>query len=121
MSILITADIIDSYTNQNQAASYFLINFVKTEVSLFQDGVFNGYAIVNSISVFILLRGILLYESWGLGIIIKREKFARLEKLTLLQVTLTNQHPSKVNSCDNNVEYSTSRIFYITISNMKLF
>jgi hypothetical protein len=108
MSILITADIIDSYTNQNQAASYFLINFVKTEVSLFQDGVFNGYAIVNSISVFILLRGILLYESWGLGIIIKREKFARLEKLTLLQVTLTNQHPSKVNSCDNNLKLLSS-------------
>ena len=42
-------------------------------------------------------------------------------KLRLLRVSLTIQHPSKVNSCDNNVEYSTSRIVYITRRNMKLF
>jgi len=41
-----------------------------------------------------------------------------LVESTLLLVTLTIQKSSKVNSCDNNVEYSTSRIVYITCSNM---
>ena len=37
---------------------------------------------------------------------------------TLLQVTLPFPRSSKVNSCDNTVEYSTSKIVYITRSNM---
>jgi hypothetical protein len=40
-------------------------------------------------------------------------------KSTVLQITLTFQHTSKVNSSDNNIEYSTSRIVYITRSNIE--
>jgi hypothetical protein len=40
------------------------------------------------------------------------------EKLRLLQVSLTFQGLAKVNISDNNVECSTPRIVYITISNM---
>ncbi len=39
------------------------------------------------------------------GIIIKREKFARLEKLRLLLVSLTIQGLPKVNSCDNTFNF----------------
>jgi hypothetical protein len=37
---------------------------------------------------------------------------------TLLQVTLPFPRSSKVNSCDNNIEYSTSKIVKITSSNI---
>jgi hypothetical protein len=49
------------------------------------------------------------YERW---------MFKGLPKSTLLQVTLIFQHTTKVNSSDNNVEYTTSKIVYITSSNM---
>ncbi len=39
--------------------------------------------------------------------VFKRGKLGRQKKLTLLQVTLTFQKASKVNSSDNNIEYST--------------
>ena len=50
--------------------------------------------------------------------VFEREKFSELNKLRLLLVSLTIQRASEVNSCDNNIEYSTSRIVYITRSNM---
>ena len=37
----------------------------------------------------------------------------------LLLITLTFQRSSKVNSSDNTIEYSTSKIVHITISTMK--
>jgi hypothetical protein len=48
----------------------------------------------------------------------KRKQLDWLNKLRLLLVSLTFQHTSKVNSGDNNIEYSTSRIVYVTRSNM---
>ena len=47
-------------------------------------------------------------------------KIGRLEKLTVLQISLIIQRASKVNSCYNNVEYSTSKIVHITSSTMTL-
>ncbi len=41
--------------------------------------------------------------------------------LIVLQISLKIQGTSKVNSSDNNIECATSRIGYITSSNMKLF
>jgi hypothetical protein len=40
---------------------------------------------------------------------------------TLLQVTLIFHHTPKINISDNNIEYSTLRIVFITRSNMKAF
>ena len=39
-------------------------------------------------------------------------------KVNITSDTLNNSAPSKVNSCDKTVEYSTSRIVHITRSNM---
>jgi hypothetical protein len=47
-----------------------------------------------------------------------RREFIGLQKSTLLLVSLKNQGWLKVNSSDNNVEYSTSRRVHITRSNM---
>jgi len=48
----------------------------------------------------------------------RRGKSGRLNKLILLLVPLTFQYISKINSCDNTFEYSTSKIVHITSSNM---
>ena len=54
-----------------------------------------------------------------LGVIIKKEAIkTEQNKSTVLLVSLTIQRSSKVNIIDNNVESSTSRIVYITRSNM---
>ena len=52
--------------------------------------------------------------------VIKKGKLGRLNKLTVLLVSLTIQRSSKVNISDKTIEYSTSKIVYITRSTMKL-
>ena len=62
-----------------------------------------------------------LYAHKVLGVkdgFIKGKQLGWLNKLRLLLVSLTIQRWLKVNSSDNNVEYSTSGIVYITRSNM---
>ena len=49
------------------------------------------------------------HKKLGNRMVFKRKKLSRLKKLRLLQITLTIQRSSKVNSCDNNVEYSTAQ------------
>ena len=48
----------------------------------------------------------------------RRGKSGRLNKLTLLQVSLIIQHTTKVNISHKTVEYSTSKIVNIISSNM---
>jgi hypothetical protein len=48
--------------------------------------------------------GVLTHKRlWG-RMVFEKEKFSRLNKLRLLQVSLTFQHTSKVNSSDNNLK-----------------